>query len=440
MSIHLSHYRQRLHLQPPQVEGRVTQVVGMLIEGQGKDAAVGDLYRIAGRHDDILAEVVALKENHVVLMPFGQVAGLRVGARMTPEGNGATFAVGEALCGRVVDVFGRPLDGKPAPQLRERRSIYASPLSPMERRPIKERMTLGVRALDAFVPCGIGQRLGIFAGSGVGKSTLMGMIARSTAADVVVLALVGERGREVRHFVDEILGPEGLKKTVVVVATSDRPSPERLRAAYVATTIAEHFRDEGKSVLLFVDSLTRLCMAQREIGLAVGEPPATKGYPPSAFAFLPKLLERAAASQTGGSVTGIYTVLVEGDDVQEPVADTARGLLDGHIVLTRRLAERGHFPAIDPLQSLSRLESDLLSTEELRAARLVRGWLSKLEDARDLISIGAYRAGADPELDVALRQKTVVEGFLKQEFGQTPNLQVTKQHLLNLTRDVEKRT
>ena len=293
----LAPYRGRARLAAPEVEGQVTQVLGMLVEGTGRHAAVGDLYRIDTRNGPILAEVVALRPGSVVLMPFGHMAGLNVGARMRPEGAAAALPVGDGLLGRVIDPFGQPLDMRPPPILTERRALYADPLKPFERAPVAERLSLGVRSLDAFVPCGRGQRLGIFAGPGVGKSVLLGMIAKATSADVVVLALVGERGREVGHFVEQILGERGLAHAVVVVATSDRPAPERLRAAFAATTIAEHFRDQGKQVLLFVDSLTRFAMAQREIGLAIGEPPATKGYPPSAFGLLPKLLERAAPSR-----------------------------------------------------------------------------------------------------------------------------------------------
>jgi flagellum-specific ATP synthase len=313
------------------------------------------------------------------------------------------------------------------------RPIYGDPLPPLDRAPIAERLGLGVRALDAFIPCGCGQRLGIFAGAGVGKSMLLGAIAKSAAADVVVLALVGERGREVGQFVEEILGAEALAHTVVVVATSDRPPPERVRAAFVATTIAEYFRDAGKKVLLFVDSLTRFAMAQREVGLAVGEPPTTKGYPPSTFAVMPQLLERAAPARNGGSITGFYAVLVEGDDLSDPIADSARSLLDGHIVLSRRLAERGHFPAVDVLQSLSRLETQLCPPAVLNATRKVRGWLARVEESRDLISVGAYRAGADPELDRALRQTPSIERFLRQPIGEIAPTEETLAELARLT-------
>lgn len=410
----LARYRERVRKPVLQLQGHVTQVLGMLIEARVPNAAVGDLYRIEGPRGDVLAEVVALKQREVVLMPFGNLSGLRVGAPLIRDEDAWAVPVGDALRGRVIDAFGRPLDDKPLPVCGDRLPLFGLPLPTTERAPVEERMSLGVRALDAFIPVGRGQRLGIFAGPGVGKSVLLGMIAEAATADVVVMALVGERGREVGHFVDKVLGAGGMKNAVVVVATSDRPAPERVRAAFTATTIAEHFRSQGRSVLLFVDSLTRLCMAQREIGLAVGEPPATKGYPPSSFALLPTLLERAAPAKGGGSITGLYTVLVEGDDFREPVSDAARGLLDGHVMLSRRLAERGHFPAIDVLQSIPRLEGDLATDRERRMTQRVRAWMARLEDAKDLLSIGAYRPGSDPELDTALAKRPQIEAFLKQ--------------------------
>jgi flagellum-specific ATP synthase len=429
----LTPYRERVRLAPPRLEGRVTRVLGMLIEGNAPAAAVGDLYRVESKNGELVAEVVALNGHQVVLMPFGQSEGLHVGARLIAEGTASTVSLSPALRGRVLDALGRPLDGSPPVRATTCRPIYGAPLPPLARAPIAERLGLGIRSLDAFVPCGCGQRLGIFAGPGVGKSMLLGSIAKSAAADVVVLALVGERGREVGQFVEEILGADALGHTVVVVATSDRPPPERVRAAFVATTIAEYFRDQGNSVLLFVDSLTRFAMAQREVGLAVGEPPTTKGYPPSTFAVMPKLLERAAPARGSGSITGFYAVLVEGDDLSDPVADSARSLLDGHIVLSRRLAERGHFPAVDVLQSLSRLETQLCSPEILRAARTARGWMARVEDSRDLISVGAYRPGADAELDRALRQLPRIESFLRQAIDEPAATATTLSQLVSLT-------
>ena len=433
--IDLRRYHSKVRLGSLRVDGQVTQVLGLLVEGTARDAAVGDIYRIETSKGDVLAEVVALRGEQAVLMPFGHLAGLRVGARLTPVGEESGISVGPQLKGRVLDAIGRPLDGKPLAMGGVRRAVFANPPPPLSRPALTEPLSLGVRALDAFVPCARGQRLGIFAGAGVGKSSLLGMIARHTAADVVVLALVGERGREVGHFVDQVLGPAGMAKSVVVVATSDRPAPERVRAAFVATTIAEYFRDEGASVLLFVDSLTRLCMGQRQIGLAVGEPPTTKGYPPSSFALLPSLLERACPVKGGGSVTGLYTVLVEGDDLADPVSDTARSLLDGHIVLSRRLAEQGHYPAIDILQSLSRLEPEIVTPEQLKATRRVRTWLSRLEDARDLIAVGAYRAGADPLLDEALRRQERMGAFLRQAIQERAEMGQTLRDLCALTQE-----
>jgi flagellum-specific ATP synthase len=414
------------------VQGQVTQLSGMLVEGIAMGAQVGGLYCVGHDDDRILAEVVALKQERVLLMPFGDIGGLGLGDPIIKLGSAHQVRVGDEMLGRVVDAFGRPLDGLGLPDAKTKRRLHGRVLRSDERGPVDERMALGVRCLDAFTPFGRGQRVGIFAGPGVGKSVLMGMAARYTQADVSIVALVGERGREVNQFVSEVLGEEGLKRSVVVAATSDRSAPERVRAAFYATSLAEHFRDEGKSVLLFVDSLTRLCMAQREIGLSVGEPPTTKGYPPSAFGMLPKLLERVAPLQGGGSITGLYTVLVEGDDMTDPVADTAKGLLDGHIVLSRDLAASGHYPAVDVLSSLSRVEPDIADQEEIQAARKVRRWLAKLEDAKDLIAVGAYQAGADPLLDEALNKKPKIEAFLQQSVGEHAAYVDTRAMLLAL--------
>ena len=427
----LAVYESRVPLPLPTLEGQVTNVVGMLVEGNASGAAIGDLYRLISRSGTVMAEVVALKGDTAVLVPYGQVAGLCAGDRMVSAGGAAAIEVSDGLLGRVVDCLGAPLDEGPPLPRGERRLIYNDPLPPYKRRRIKERLNLGVRSLDAFVPCGVGQRLGIFAGAGVGKSSLLGMIARCADADVVVLGLVGERGREVKHFVEDVIG-EGMARAVVVCATSDRPPPERVRAAFLATTVAEYFRDQGKKVVLFVDSLTRFAMAQREVGLAVGEPPTTKGYPPSTFAMLPKLLERAAPCLGGGSITGLYTVLAEGDDLSDPIADAVMALLDGHIVLSRDLASRGHFPAVDVLKSLSRLENEILSGEALLCARQIRAWLGRIEDARDLIAVGAYRPGADEELDRALEQDGRIRAFLKQGLEEYVDVKEGEQWLLGL--------
>ncbi len=436
-SVHLSlaRYHDVVRLGTPLVEGEITQVLGLLVEGTARDAAVGDLFRIRGRGGESLAEVVALRGDHAVLVPFSHLSGLRVGDRLAPAKEEGGVPVGRGLLGRVIDGLGRPLDGRPLDNIVEHRSAFATPPPAMDRPDVTERLPLGVRSLDAFVPCGRGQRLGIFAGAGVGKSVLLGMIASNTAADVAVLALVGERGREVGHFIQSVLTQQGMKKTIVVVSTSDRPAPERVRAAFVATTVAEYFRDQGAQVLLFVDSLTRLSMAQRQIGLAIGEPPTTKGYPPSSFAILPQLLERACPVAAGGSVTGMYTVLMEGDDLSDPVADAARSLLDGHIVLSRRLAEQGHFPAVDVLKSLSRLEGALLGAAEQRAVRKVRAWLGRLEEARDLIAVGAYRPGADPLLDKALKQTDKLNNFLRQRLGDRSPIKTTQEQLFAIAEE-----
>ncbi len=424
-------YGSRVDLPLPTLEGQVTEVVGMLVEGNAAGAAVGDLYRLISRNGEVMAEVVSIKGDRAILVPYGQVAGLRAGDRMVAAGGAASIEVSDGLLGRAIDCLGQPLDEGPALPRGERRLIYSSPLAPYQRAPITTPLNFGIRCLDAFVPCGVGQRLGIFAGAGVGKTSLLGMIAKNADADVVVMGLVGERGREVGHFIRDVLG-EGMARSVVVCATSDRPPPERVRSAFLATTIAEYFRDQGKKVVLFIDSLTRFAMAQREVGLAIGEPPTTKGYPPSAFAMLPKLLERAAPSIKGGSITGLYTVLAEGDDLTDPIADAVMALLDGHIVLSRELASRGHYPAVDVLRSLSRLENEVTSDGHLAAVRVVRGWMGRVEDARDLIAVGAYQPGADTELDLAIAQDSKIRHFLQQSLKEQSDATSTAQRLLDL--------
>ncbi len=430
---YLQPYIARARLPAPALTGVVTRVLGMLVEAVAADASVGDFYRIDGANKPVRAEVVALKGRTVVLLPYGQLAGMRVGASITRLGGGTLMHVGPSQLGRVLDALGHPLDGGVAPTELTEWPIYGAPLALDEREPVRKRLTTGVRALDAFAPLGEGQRIGIFSGPGVGKSTLLGMLAQGAEADVIVLGLIGERGREVGHFVQDVLDEASRKKAVVIAATSDRPASERVRAAFAATTIAEYFRDQGKRVLLFIDSLSRLAMAQRDIGLATGEPPTSKGYPPSSFSLLPRLLERVASAKGRGSLTGVYTVLVEGDDMNEPVADAARGLLDGHIILSRALATRGHFPAIDVLESLSRLESELTPPEELDRARRVRGLLARIEESRELVSVGAYRAGADPQLDVALKLRAATDHFLKQGSKERMSMQETQDALKQLS-------
>ncbi len=418
-------------LRPVVRAGRVTQIVGLLIEADGPDLEIGDLCELGG---SVLAQCVGFREDRLLLMPLDEVTGLSAGARAVALGRRCSAPCGPSLLGRVIDGLGRPLDdgGPLAPEAW--RATDGGALAPLARAPINQALAVGVRAIDGCLSCGRGQRLGLFAGSGVGKSTLLGMLARGTAADVNVIALVGERGREVGEFLRDDLGPEGLARSVVVVATSDRPALARIQAALTATTIAEHFRDSGSQVLLMMDSLTRFAMAMREVGLASGEPPTSRGYTPSVFAALPRLLERCGSSPTGG-ITGFYTVLVEGDDMNEPIADAARSILDGHIVLSRALGEAGHFPAIDVLQSVSRLMPRLVDPEHLAAARRVRHVLATYRQAEDLIDVGAYKAGANPEIDRAVALIAPVRAFLRQEVQERSTWQESRAALLAAVRE-----
>ncbi|HET7535182.1 MAG TPA: FliI/YscN family ATPase [Candidatus Didemnitutus sp.] len=402
------------HMPPVQRVGAVTGVAGLIIESEGPNVGLGDLCVVRSPRTEfsVRAEVVGFREHRVLLMPLGDTHGLHVGCEVAASDRPPLPRPGPELLGRVLDALGRPFDGLGLLPV-DRSEHNGKPPHPLRRQRIKEAMTTGVRALDTFVPVGRGQRLGIFAGSGVGKSTLMGMIARGASADVIVIALVGERGREVREFIEKDLGPEGLKRSVVVVATSDTPAPLRLRAAFTATAIAESYRDQGKNVLLMMDSVTRFAMAQREIGLAIGEPPATRGYTPSVFALLPRLLERAGAGESG-AITALYTVLVEGDDMNEPVADAVRGILDGHLVLSRQLAHFNHYPAIDVLESVSRLTRDICAPEEVDAAAKAREHLALYRKNEDLVSIGAYQKGASAALDQAIALQDPLKKFLRQ--------------------------
>ncbi len=397
----------------PQVSGHVTRIVGLRVEVDGVRAAVGDALRIFRAGGVLDAEVVAVEGSSLACMPLGDLTGVRFGDRVETAGGPLQVMVGRGLLGRVLDGLGRPIDGKPIEGEWEQVGVDGTPPHPLRRELVDRQLSLGVRALDTMVPCGRGQRLGIFAGSGVGKSSLLSMIARGTNASVSVLALVGERGREVNEFISHDLGPEGLARSVVVVATSDEPAMVRIRAAFTATRIAEWFRDQGNDVVLMMDSITRFAMAQREVGLSAGEPPATRGYPPSVFSLLPKLLERAGAGEVG-SITGLYTVLVDGDDMNEPIADTTRSILDGHVVLSRRLATSGHFPSIEVLESVSRVESMITSPEQRVLSREMRRILSAYRDARDLIEIGAYVAGTNPLVDTAMRLRDDIDCFLRQ--------------------------
>jgi flagellum-specific ATP synthase len=403
------------HLPPVQRVGAVTSMAGLIIESEGPNVGLGDLCTVRSPRTDfsVRAEVVGFREHRILLMPLGETAGLHVGCEVVASDRPLLPRLGPDLLGRILDAYGRPFDGLGMLPLDRAASLSAAPPHPLRRQRIRETMPTGVRAIDAFIPLGRGQRLGLFAGSGVGKSTLLGMIARGTAADVVVVGLVGERGREVREFIEKDLGPEGLRRSVVVVATSEMPAPVRLRAAFTATAIAEAYRATGKSVLLMMDSITRFAMAQREIGLATGELPATRGYTPSVFALLPRLLERAGTGETG-SITALYTVLVEGDDLNEPVTDAVRGILDGHIVLSRSLANFNHYPAIDVLDSVSRLSRDICSPEEIELAGRAREHLALYRKNEDLVTIGAYQKGASAALDRSVALHDPLRRFLRQ--------------------------
>jgi flagellum-specific ATP synthase len=415
--------------------GRVTNLIGLVIEATGLRAEIGELCTIdPGRQrPSVPAEVVGFRNGRTLLMPLGELTGIGPGNSVVPTERPFRVPVGNALLGRVLDGLGEPIDGGGPLEVDERRSTAAPAPDPLRRARIDSRLSLGVRALDTLIPCGRGQRLGIFAGSGVGKSSLLGMVARSTLADVNVICLVGERGREVREFIEADLG-DALERSVVVVATSEEPALVRIKAAYAATTIAEAFRDAGRHVVLMMDSVTRFATAQREVGLAIGEPPTTRGYTPSVFAQLPRLLERAGTNERG-SITGLYTVLVEGDDMNEPVADAARSILDGHCVLTRPLAHRGHYPAIDVLESVSRLANEITSEEVRAAATGLRETVAVYRAKEDLISIGAYAAGSDPMIDYAIAKLPAIDAFLRQGIHESSEAGSADQQLLELMAD-----
>lgn len=434
MTVMTASWRRVLDAAKPERSGTVKAVVGLGVEVSGIDAAVGDRVRIdgaGGRRVD--AEVVAVDGTSARCMPLGPLDGVTSRARVLHAGAAMQVPTGSALLGRVLDGLGRPIDGRgPIGRAAPLVSLDHQPPSVMHRQRIDRQLGMGVRVLDTMTPVGVGQRLGLFAGSGVGKSSLMSMIARGSTADVNVISLVGERGREVREFLEDDLGPEGLARSVVVVATSDQPAMARLRSAFVATRIAEQFRDDGKDVVLMMDSLTRVAMAQREIGLSAGEPPATRGYPPSTFSTLARLLERAGTGSVG-SITGLYTVLVDGDDHNEPIADAARGILDGHVVLDRALAVRGHFPAVDVLGSVSRVVSKITSAEQRAQAVALRSVLAARKSANDLIDIGAYRPGANPLVDAALTHEAAISAFLTQSMDDLSSADDSWQRLAALT-------
>ena len=418
---------------PIRIRGKVNQVLGLVIESDGPPVSVGELCTItnAGGGPPVQAEVVGFRQSRVLLMPLGPMEEIAPGSKVTASDKAFTLAVGDNLLGRVLNGLGEPMDKKGPIWSSDRRSVIAPPPDPLGRARVTEPLGTGIRAIDSLITCGKGQRAGIFAGSGVGKSVLLGMLARNAEADVNVIALIGERGREVRDFIERDLGPEGLAKSVIVVATSDQPALVRIKGAQVATAIAEHFRDEGKNVMLMMDSVTRVAMAQREVGLAIGEPPTTRGYTPSTFALLPRLLERAGMGETG-SITGLYTVLVEGDDMDEPVADAVRSILDGHIVLSRRLQSQGHYPAIDVLESVSRVMVDVVSAHHFDTSNKIKEILVNYREAEDLINVGAYQEGNNPEIDLAIRYVSTINGFLRQGIEDATPYQQTFEQMLGL--------
>ena len=415
------------------INGRVAQVVGLVAESQGPDVRVGDLCRICFRDGShgLDAEVVGFRDDRVLLMPLGDLREVGPGCDVISTNHPLEVGVGEALLGRILDGLGEPMDDRGPLAATDFYPLYAEPPHPLRRQMVERPLSVGVRVVDGMLTLGTGQRIGIFAGSGVGKSTLLGMMARYTTADVNVISLVGERGREVREFIERDLGPEGLARSVLIIATSDQPPLIRLKAALTATAVAEYFRDQGRDVLLMMDSVTRVARAQREIGLAIGEPPATRGYTPSVFEMLPRLLERAGAGERG-SITGIYTVLVEGDDMNEPVADTVRGVLDGHIVLSRKIASRNFYPAVSVLESVSRVMPAIVSPEHLAAAGRIRDLLATYAESEDLINIGAYKTGSNARVDWALSHLDSVRGFLEQRVDESSSFEETDRLMLAL--------
>lgn len=409
--------------------GRVVELVGLLIESRGPAAAIGDfcdIHTAAGRR--IRTQVIGFRNGNVLSMPLEEIDTLQLGDTIVARSEQARVGVGPQLLGRVIDGFGRPIDGGPEIPAAAYYNLNQQPHGPMQREHITEPLAIGVRTIDAMLPCGKGQRIGIFGGSGVGKSTLLGSMCRHSAADVNVIALIGERNREVRAFIEHELGEEGMRRSVLVVATSERPAPLRVRACQLALAVAEYFRDQGANVLLVMDSVTRLAMAQREIGLAAGEPPSQKGYTPSVFNLLPKIFERAGNFQSG-SITGFFTVLVEGDDFNEPICDAVRGILDGHIILSRQIAASGHYPAIDVLNSVSRLTSSIATRPQIDAARKVRQAMASYHESRDLIDMGAYASGSNPRLDAAIRVQPELSEFLRQDSGTFTPLAETQERL-----------
>ena len=419
-----------------QWSGHVVEMAGLLVASDGPAAAVGDFCEIEAAGDRrVRTQVVGFREGRLLLMPLEETSGLQLGDRVLARPEAARVEVGASLLGRVLDGFGKPMDGGPPIKPEALYDLYSAPPGPLDREHITDPLVTGVRAIDSLLPFGKGQRIGIFGGSGVGKSTLLGAMARRNSADVSVIALIGERNREVRDFLEKDLSEEGLNRSVVVVATSDMPAPLRIRAGFVALAVSEFFRDRGKSVLLVMDSVTRFAMAQREIGLAAGEPPGQKGYPPSVFNLLPKVFERAG-NFPGGSISGFFTVLVEGDDFNEPICDAVRSILDGHVILSRQLGAMGHYPAIDILNSVSRLAGRIATPEQREAARKIRETLAIFQQSEDLINLGAYAAGSNPKLDTALRVRPKLLDFLRQPPDLSEPREQTLERLLILAGEV----
>ncbi len=412
--------------------GQVVEIIGLVIEADGPVSSIGDLCQIFCENlAPIFAEVVGFRQDKILLMPLGSIDGLKAGAKVVNTGSDMKVKVSDALLGRVLDGLGNPIDSLGEISADKYYSTGGKLINPLKRKPIDEPLSLGIRAVDGLITIGKGQRMGIFAGSGVGKSTTLAMMAKNTSADVNVIALIGERGREVREFVEQTMGPEGMKRSVVVVATSEQPSLVKIKAAFVACAIAEYFRDKGKDVLFMLDSVTRIALAQREVGLAVGEPPATRGYTPSVFALMPKFLERAGSNEFG-TITGLYTVLVEGDDFNEPISDTARSILDGHIMLSRALAHKNHYPAIDVLQSISRVMNNVVNDEHKEAAGKIRSLLASYAKNEDLINIGAYQRGSDKTVDKAISLIDTINSYLMQKVGEKVDYNEAVQELIKL--------
>ncbi len=413
--------------------GKISRIIGLMIESDGPGVAIGSICTIKSRiRPHILAQVVGFRNNQTLLMPLGDIDGVEPGCAIEATEEQPSFGVSSEIIGRVLDGNGKPIDGKGPIPLGTEYPIMGTSINPLSRARVNQSLDVGVRSINGLLTCAKGQRIGIMAGTGLGKSVLLGMIARNTEAEINVIALIGERGREVKEFIDENLGPEGLKRSIVIAAASDQPPLVRLRGAFIATTIAEYFRDQGKDVLLMMDSITRFALAQREIGLSVGEPPTTKGYPPSTFSLIPKLLERAGTSEGSGTITGLYTVLVEGDDINEPVSDSVRAVLDGHIVLDRELAAHNHYPAIDVLSSVSRLMIDVIPKEHYDLSMKMKDFLATYNEAKDLINIGAYTKGSNPKWDIAINKIDRINAYLQQGIMET----VTMGECLNALKEI----